>query len=117
MFIAEIQEEHNPPVEKIVLPPEQQMEFEMLHFTAQAPEIEQAEEDFISSLLDKFVMNVMPLNSYLNCPLNFYYRNLIRIPSGKSEATEFGSAIHYALKNFSAKCRTAEKIFSRQKKK
>ena len=97
MFIAEIQEEHNLPVEIIALTPEEQMEFELLHFTAQAPEIEQAEEDFISGLLDKFVMNVTALNSYLNCPLNFYYRNLIRIPSGKSEATEFGSAIHHAL--------------------
>lgn len=97
MFIAEIQEEHNLPVEKITLTEEQQMEFELLHFTAQAPEIEQAEEDFIAGLLDKFVMNVTALNAYLNCPLNFYYRNLIRIPSGKSEATEFGSAIHHAL--------------------
>ncbi len=97
MFIAEIQEEHNLPVEKIILTEEQQMEFELLHFTAQAPEIEQAEEDFITTILDKFVMNVTALNSYLNCPLNFYYRNLIRIPSGKSEATEFGSAIHHAL--------------------
>ena len=97
MFIAEIQEEHDLPVEQIVLTLEQQTEFELLHFTAQAPEIEQAEEDFISGLLDKFVMNVTALNSYLNCPLNFYYRNLIRIPSGKSEATEFGSAIHHAL--------------------
>lgn len=109
MFIAEIQEEHNLPVEKIVLPPEQQMEFEMLHFTAQAPEIEQAEEDFISSLLDKFVMNVTALNSYLNCPLNFYYRNLIRIPSGKSEATEFGSAIHYALEKLFRKMQDGRK--------
>ncbi len=97
MFIAEILEVHDLPVEKIILTEEQQIEFELLHFTAQAPEIEQAEEDFITSILDKFVMNVTALNSYLNCPLNFYYRNLIRIPSGKSEATEFGSAIHYAL--------------------
>ena len=42
-------------------------------------------------------MNVTALNNYLKCPLQFYYQNLIRIPSGKSEATEFGSAIHYAL--------------------
>jgi DNA helicase II / ATP-dependent DNA helicase PcrA len=97
MFIAEIQEEHHLPVEKITLTEEQQIEFELLHFTAQAPEIEQAEEDFISAILEKFVMNVTALNAYLNCPLNFYYRNLIRIPSGKSEATEFGSAIHHAL--------------------
>ena len=97
MFIAEILEEHELPVEKIMFTEEQQMEFELLHFTAQAPEIEQAEEDFISAILEKFVMNVTALSAYLNCPLGFYYKNLIRIPSGKSESLEFGSAIHHAL--------------------
>ena len=33
----------------------------------------------------------------MKCPLQFYYSNLIRVPSGKSEATEFGSAVHHAL--------------------
>jgi DNA helicase-2/ATP-dependent DNA helicase PcrA len=97
MFIAEILEEHDIPVEKISLTEEQQMEFALLHFNAQAPEIEQAEEDFITALLEKFVMNVTALNNYLDCPLGFYYKSLIRIPAGKSEATEFGSAIHHAL--------------------
>ncbi|MEO6540135.1 MAG: ATP-dependent DNA helicase [Ferruginibacter sp.] len=97
MFIAEILEEHDIPVEKILLTEEQQMEFALLHFNAQAPEIEQAEEDFITAILEKFVMNVTALNNYLDCPLGFYYKSLIRIPSGKSEATEFGSAIHHAL--------------------
>jgi len=68
-----------------------------LNFTDQLPEIEKSEEDFITTLLDKFVMNVTALSAYLDCPLGFYYKNLIRIPSGKNEATEFGSAIHYAL--------------------
>ncbi len=97
MFIAEITEQHPIPVEKVILNPEQQMEFETLQFTAQSPQIEKAEEDFITGLLDKFVMNVTALNNYLKCPLQFYYQNLIRIPSGKSEATAFGSAVHYAL--------------------
>jgi DNA helicase-2/ATP-dependent DNA helicase PcrA len=48
-------------------------------------------------MLDKFVMNVTALNNYLKCPLEFYYRNLVRIPSPKNEATEFGSAVHFAL--------------------
>ena len=109
MFIAEILEEHDLPIEKIVLTEEQQIEFELLHFTAQAPQIEQAEEDFITGILEKFVMNVTALNSYLNCPLNFYYRNLIRIPSGKSEATEFGSAIHHALEQLFRKMQESKK--------
>ncbi len=42
-------------------------------------------------------MNVTALNNYLKCPLNFYFNNLIRVPSGKNEATVFGSAVHHAL--------------------
>jgi DNA helicase-2/ATP-dependent DNA helicase PcrA len=45
-------------------------------------------------------MNVTALNNYLKCPLHFYYNSLIRVPSGKSEATTFGSAIHDALNKF-----------------
>jgi DNA helicase-2/ATP-dependent DNA helicase PcrA len=97
MFIAEIQEIHNIDVQKISLSEDEMMQFQLLQFTAQAPEIETAEEDFITALLAKFVMNVTALSAFLNCPLGFYYKNLIRIPSGKSENLEFGSAIHHAL--------------------
>src|SRR5207249_833957 len=55
------------------------------------------EKDFVDRLLEKFVMNVTALNNYLKCPLEFYFRNLVRIPSPKNEATEFGSSVHYAL--------------------
>ncbi|MBI3883823.1 MAG: ATP-dependent helicase, partial [Sphingobacteriales bacterium] len=97
MFIAEILQYHPLPIEKITLDTVQLSNFELLQFTAQAPELEKTEEDFITPILDKFVMNVTALNAYLNCPIGFYYKNLIRIPSGKSEATEFGSAVHHAL--------------------
>ncbi len=97
MFIAEITQSHSLPLEKIKIPEAELLQFELLELQPTAPEIEQAEADFIDTILDKFVMNVTALNSYLKCPLQFYYQNLIRIPSGKSEATEFGSAIHHAL--------------------
>lgn len=109
MFIAEIQERHNLPVEKITLPVEEMIDFQTLHFTEQAPEIEKAEEDFINSLLDKFVMNVTALSNYLKCPLQFYYQSLIRIPSGRNEATEFGSAVHYALEKLFRKMQDGKK--------
>lgn len=97
MFIAEIQEIHNLPVENVQILPEEMAAFNLLQFTAQAPEIGHDEDDFIEGLLAKFEMNVTALNNYLKCPLQFYYNNLIRIPSGKNEATEFGSAVHYAI--------------------
>ena len=109
MFIAEIQEEHDLPVEKIELPAGALMEFELLQFNDMAPEIEKAEDDFITPLLDKFAMSVTALNNYLDCPLGFYYKNLIRIPQGKSENLEFGSAIHYALEKLFRKMQDSKK--------
>ena len=109
MFIAEILQEHTIPVEKIILSAEEIMAFDLLQLSVQAPEIEKPEEDFITALLEKFVMNVTALNNYLDCPLGFYYKNLIRIPTGKSEATEFGSAIHYALEKLFRKMQDGKK--------
>jgi len=98
MFIAEILDQHELPLEKVFISEEVLAEFNALQFgEAEAPEIEKMEEDFINRMLEKFVMNVTALNNYLKCPLEFYFKNLIRIPSPKNEATEFGSAVHYAL--------------------
>ena len=69
------------------------------------PVIAPGEKEMIQPLLDQFEMNATALNKYLKCPLEFYYNNLIRIPAGRSENAEFGSAIHYAL----------EKLFERKK--
>ena len=116
MFIAEILQTHELPIERIELPDEELMDFEILNFTSLAPEIEKSEEDFISALLEKYVMNVTALNNYLNCPLEFYFKNLLRIPSGKSENTEFGSAIHFAVQKLFEKMQQHEKQLFYSKK-
>ena len=97
-FIAEIIDQHDLPIEQIILDENVISEFASLHVGIGAmPEIERLEEAMITPLLEKFVMNVTALNNYLKCPLEFYFKNLIRIPSPKNEATEFGSAVHHAL--------------------
>jgi DNA helicase II / ATP-dependent DNA helicase PcrA len=98
MFLAEIQDAHELKTQMVVLSTEALSEFAALLFgEAQAPEIDAIEEAFLQPILEKFVMNVTALNNYLKCPLEFYFKNLIRIPSPKNEATEFGSSVHYAL--------------------
>lgn len=98
MFIAEIMDQHpDIQVEFPLVSEEQQSAFAGLSFAETAPEIARLEEDFVSQLLEKFVMNVTALNNFLKCPLEFYFRNLVRIPSPKNEATEFGSSVHFAL--------------------
>jgi DNA helicase-2/ATP-dependent DNA helicase PcrA len=86
------------PAERTILEPEVMDRFRHLIVPeAQAPEIDRLEESLISRLLEKFVMHVSALNNYLHCPLEFYYKNLVRIPSPRNESTEFGSAVHHAL--------------------
>src|SRR6202008_4698059 len=115
MFIAEILDAHSLPVEKVILDTEVLSEFAMLQFTTvQAPEIDNTEADFITQLLDKFVMNVTALNNYLKCPLQFYFQNLVRVPCGKSEALEFGSAVHYALEKLFSKMQQSDVFAPRQ---
>ncbi|HLK28153.1 MAG TPA: ATP-dependent DNA helicase [Puia sp.] len=106
MFIAEILDKHDFITEKPNITTEVLMEFEALQFNETAPEIEKAEEDFISHIIDKFVMSVTALNNYLKCPLEFYFKNLVRIPSPKNEASEFGSSVHYALQKLFEKMKT-----------
>ena len=106
VFIAEIQEVHQLEVEPINISVDDMAAFNLLQFTAQAPEIAHAEDDFIDGLLAKFQMNVTALNNYMKCPLQFYFNNMIRVPSGINEATTFGSAIHHAL----------EKLFDKMQK-
>lgn len=115
MFIAEILEKHLLPAEKIYIDENVQAEFAALQFNEELkPEIEKIEEDFIGALLDKFVMNVTALNNYIKCPLDFYFNNLVRVPSGKSEATEFGSAIHHALQLLFEKMQSNSNTFPSQ---
>ncbi|RFM30559.1 ATP-dependent helicase [Deminuibacter soli] len=98
MFIAEILDKEILPREKVIIDENVAAGFQALQFEQLiAPEINQLEEDLITRLLDKFVMNVTALSNYLKCPLEFYFKNLVRIPSPKNEATEFGSAVHFAL--------------------
>ncbi|HVX51872.1 MAG TPA: ATP-dependent DNA helicase [Chitinophagaceae bacterium] len=112
LFIAEIQEEHKLPVEKIVLDAEVLAQFQLLQLQEViSPEIEKIEKDLVDRLLEKFVMNVTALNNYLKCPLEFYFKNLVRIPSPKNEAMEFGSAIHHSLEQLFKKMRDNNEQF------
>ncbi len=110
MFIAEILDTHELEKIPVFIDESIQAEYQVLQLQNDAkPEIEKIEEEYISSLLERFVMNVTALNNYLKCPLEFYFKNLIRIPSPKNEATEFGSSVHYALEQLFRKMQSGEK--------
>lgn len=98
MFIEEIKQHNNLEIKKANVSNETLSEFAILNFSKlHAPEISTFEDDLTTRILEKFTMNVTALNNYLDCPLKFYYSNLVQIPSAKNEYMVFGSAVHYAF--------------------
>lgn len=100
-FIEEMRLPLELPVKEIFLTEEQKNHYAALRFgIVQKPVLQQAEKEQTERLLSNFVMNVTALNNYLDCPLRFYYQTLVRVPSAKSEAAAFGTAVHEALSDF-----------------
>jgi DNA helicase-2/ATP-dependent DNA helicase PcrA len=111
-FIAEITEFHELPVQHMIVDENVSADFAVLQFADEMiPEIEKIENEYVSRLLEKFALNVTALNNYLKCPLQFYFQNLVRIPSPKNEATEFGSAVHHALEQLFRKMQNNNETF------
>ncbi|PCJ63192.1 MAG: hypothetical protein COA58_16510 [Bacteroidetes bacterium] len=78
-------------------------EEDLLHFfdfmlTPQNKEyISLIHQDFVKKEVENFRLSATNLNSYLRCPVAFFYQNILRVPSAKGESATFGTAIHYAL--------------------
>lgn len=81
------------------------------HNSSARPEIKMPEEDFVNSLLKNYSLSVTHLNNYLECPLKFYYQNLLRVPAAKNGNMVFGSAVHYALQRLFEKMKEQKDIF------
>jgi Superfamily I DNA and RNA helicases len=56
-----------------------------------------ANHQWIEHALQQVIMSYSTLSKYLNCPLAFYYENLLRVPFLKGDALAYGSALHNAL--------------------
>jgi DNA helicase-2/ATP-dependent DNA helicase PcrA len=57
-------------------------------------------QDFVKKEVENFRLSATNLNSYLRCPVAFFYQNIIRVPSARNESTVFGTAVHFALDAF-----------------
>lgn len=70
--------------------------------------------DYLRQIFFRRTLNVSALNNYLSCPLKYFYKNLLQIPSSYESRLEFGSSIHESLEEFFRQSRDAEKILSKK---
>jgi DNA helicase-2/ATP-dependent DNA helicase PcrA len=97
-FVAEIEENTNLKNTPVHLPDSDLLEFKLnvLKSVEEMPS-PLIDANYIDQILQNYALSVTHLNSYLKCPLSFYFNNLLRVPAAKSSAMTFGSAVHYAL--------------------
>ncbi|QEC52019.1 DNA helicase-2/ATP-dependent DNA helicase PcrA [Anseongella ginsenosidimutans] len=83
------------------VPEEELLPFFALNFSEEEkPAIGLIDKNLVDSVLQNYALSVTHLSNYLECPLRFYFQNLLQIPRGKTESLTFGSAIHWALEVF-----------------
>ena len=70
------------------------------------------EEEYLRRLFLHRGLSATALNNYLSCPWKFFYRNLVRLPSVKTPAAAFGSAVHRALFRFFEEQTTGGRVLS-----
>jgi len=58
------------------------------------------DEEVIQERVRNYILNVSALNTYLECPLRFYYEKILVVPSGEAAPLLFGTALHDALNRF-----------------
>ncbi len=58
------------------------------------------EEQYVNRVLKDYHLSVTALNTYLKCPVEFYYTRILKVPGSQSTAAVYGSAVHYALEMF-----------------
>jgi DNA helicase-2/ATP-dependent DNA helicase PcrA len=74
---------------------------EQLRLQAEAPvRVPAAGEVDLADWLSGFRLSVTALYRYLDCPLSFYYEEVLRAPQFQSPAATYGIALHVALQRY-----------------
>ena len=61
------------------------------------PQLEPLPKKELQLLLEDFRLSVSAMNTYLGCPLSFFYEHVLKVPTLTSEAATYGNAMHAAL--------------------
>lgn len=75
------------------------------------PKIELFDEEYIRSALENFALSPTSLNSYLDCPIRFYFEQILPLPVAQNDSMAFGTCIHESLRKLFEKMKKNHDIF------
>jgi len=84
------------------------------------PEIPKLLSSTLSSYLHNYLstsyrFNITHLNSYLHCPLCFFFKTILRLPHAKTRALSFGTSVHGSLNYLFQTLKSTGQLLSEQK--
>ena len=85
-----------------------------LLFSETTPAYNTTKKQFFQGLIEKFRMNPVALNTYIDCPRRFLYEHLVRVPRMKNKLMQYGTAVHTALENFFRAFRSKDTLPSKE---
>ncbi|MEO6190492.1 MAG: ATP-dependent DNA helicase [Saprospiraceae bacterium] len=65
-----------------------------------AKKYELINENLIDKFLENFILSSTSMESYLRCPIDFYYERILSVPIARNVYMGFGSAIHRTLEEY-----------------
>lgn len=70
---------------------------EVAELRSQSVSVPTLEDEVVKEIISGFSLSVSTLNSFLKCPLSFYFNKALKLPSEGNEAMAFGSIVHDTL--------------------
>lgn len=113
-FIAEIDRQR---IEKIPINPKLEAEALQFSFYPKLPQLKSKNLTVYlkNQLSTHYRFNITHLNSYLKCPLCFFFKTILHLPYPKEKAMSFGTAIHGALAYLTQIYKSQNKLISQEK--
>ncbi len=100
LFVTELLEEIKLETQNITLDEDDIANFVLKTMETSVLDEASIEKNHVAEMMKNFKMSASALNKYLNCPVKFYYENILKIPEARSAFAGFGNAVHYALEKF-----------------
>ncbi len=66
------------------------------------------DKDYLRNIFFEQGLSVTAINNYIDCPWNYFFNNLVRLPKSQSKHQMYGTAVHAALRHFFDKYKNEE---------
>lgn len=72
------------------------------------------DKDYLRKIFFEQGLSVTAINNYLDCPWNYFFNNLVRLPKSQSKHQMYGTAVHATLRHFFDRYKNEEDLTKKE---